>query len=62
MLSTRTNRVTNMDNGLTVDQQKEVDALNLSPQQRATLVRALINSPELSVQEALEHLKEMGGI
>jgi hypothetical protein len=45
---------------LTEDQQKEIDKLNLHPRERSILQQVLINSPALTIPEALAMLNEAG--
>jgi hypothetical protein len=49
-----------MGAGLTAEQVKELEALNLTQRQREMMERTLENSPMLSVQEAYEELKAGG--
>lgn len=68
MVSTRTNRVTNMADGLTQARaadpakarEQEINALKLNPRQRDLLARTLASYPQLTVAEAHEMMREAG--
>lgn len=60
MALTLTNRATTTAAGLTPVQAAEMEKLDLSPRERSILQQVLINSPELTVQEALAMLNSAG--
>ena len=60
MSSTPTSQETAATTGLSPEIAKEVEVLNLHPRRREILEEVLINTPELTVQAAVEMLEAAG--